>query len=257
MSDTENYEVQTTVFQGPLDLLLHLIEKRKLHICDISLSKIVDDYINYLQDLKKFSIPSSADFILTASILMLIKSKSLLPTLDLSLEEEESIAELETRLKEYQKIKELSRHIQEKFGQRIIFARQPACQPVAIFSPSEDLTMANLRLAIKTVLQNLPRKILTPQAIIDKVISLEKVIENLTDRIKTSLQMSFQNFSGMNGGALSKQEKVGVVVSFLALLELVKQGIIAVNQECGFGEIDMRAQEMDTPNYDSISPNYS
>ncbi|MBU4536515.1 segregation/condensation protein A, partial [Patescibacteria group bacterium] len=146
MSGKENYNVVTKVFSGPLDLLLHLIESKKMHISDVSLSKIADDYINYLEKLEKFSIKSSADFILTASILMLIKSKSLLPELDLTLEEEQSIEELEDRLKEYQKIQKLSENVENLFGKKIIFSRQINRKKEVIFSPDENIKKENLLL---------------------------------------------------------------------------------------------------------------
>ncbi len=249
MLSEENYEVETEVFQGPLDLLLHLIEKRKLHISDISLLEITDDYIEYLRKLEKFSIKNSVDFVLTASILMLIKSKSLLPTLDLTMEEEQSIDELEKRLKEYQKIKRLSVHIKEKFGKNISFPRQPNKNIESVFSPDKNTKIPFIFSSVKNVLNNLPKKILSPKVVIDKVISLEKMIEDLTDRIKLSLNTSFKKFSGMQNTNFTKADKINVVVSFLAMLELVKQGAIVVKQTCQFGDIDMENQDVEVPNY--------
>ena len=249
MLSKENYKVEIEVFQGPLDLLLHLIEKRKLHISDVSLLKITDNYIEYLRKLEKFSIKDSVDFVLTASILMLIKSKSLLPTLDLTMEEEQSIDELERRLKEYQKIKRLSIHVKERFGKEISFSRQPNKNIEPIFSPDKNTGIPFLFSSIKNILNNLPKKILSPKVLIDKVISLEKMIEDLTDRIKSSLNISFKRFSGMQNSNFSKADKVNVVVSFLAMLELVKQGAIVVKQTCQFGDIDMENQDVEVPNY--------
>ncbi len=91
-----------------MELLLDFIEKRKLFINDISLSKVTDDFIGFLKEKSNFPLGLSANFILVASTLLLIKSKSLLPTLNLTSEEEANIEDLETRLKEYQRIKELS-----------------------------------------------------------------------------------------------------------------------------------------------------
>ena len=249
MLGEENYQVKMEIFQGPLDLLLHLIEKRKLHICDISLLKITDDYIAYLKKIEKFSIKDSVDFVLTASILMLIKSKSLLPTLDLTMEEEQSIDELEKRLKEYQKIKRLSSHIKNRFGKNISFPRQLSKNIEPIFSPDKNIKIHSVLLSIKNILNNLPKKVLSPKVLIDKVISLEKMIENLTNKIKTSLNMSFKKFSGMKNDDFSKKDKINVVVSFLAMLELVKQGAIVARQTCQFGDIDMQTQEVELPNY--------
>src|SRR3989344_9116880 len=100
MQSKQQFHVKTEVFEGPLDLLLSLIEKHKLHINDVSLSKVTDDYISYVNAQVDFPMGQAADFILVASTLVLIKSKSLLPTLDLSKEEQGDIADLERRLKE-------------------------------------------------------------------------------------------------------------------------------------------------------------
>ncbi len=102
------FNIKTTVFEGPLDLLLNLVEKRKLFISDVSLAQVTDDFIRHVQSVENFPIGESAQFILIAATLLLIKSKSLLPTLQLTTEETENIHDLETRLKLYQKIKVFS-----------------------------------------------------------------------------------------------------------------------------------------------------
>ncbi len=239
------FAIKTEVFEGPLDLLLNLIEKRKLLINDITLSKVTDDYISHVNNLPTFSIPDRANFILVASTLLLIKSKSLLPTLDLSGEEQESIEDLEKRLKEYQRIKELSLHVKELFGKNVIFAKSQNRQVVPVFSPQEGMTAAGLFAAIKDVLKSLPKKEILPQAIVKKVISLEEMIGNLTNRIKSNIKMSFRDFSSQEG----KQEKVTIIISFLAMLELVKQGIIDVTQQNRFDDIQMETQEIGVPRY--------
>ena len=95
---SEHYKIKLDGFEGPFDLLLDLIEKRKLHINDISLSKVTDDYISHVKSIQHFPIALSANFILIASTLLLIKSKSLLPALQLTEEEQMSIEDLENRL---------------------------------------------------------------------------------------------------------------------------------------------------------------
>ena len=97
----KDFKVRVGEFEGPLELLLDLIEKRKLHISDVSLSQVADEFIEYTKSIEDFPIADSADFILVASTLLLIKSKSLLPNLELTVEEEENIGELEKRLALY------------------------------------------------------------------------------------------------------------------------------------------------------------
>src|SRR3989344_7391616 len=98
MAETE-FKIKTEIFEGPLDLLLNLIEKHKVFINDVSLTKVTDDFINYIKSFANLPISHTANFILVASTLLLLKSRSLLPILELSPEEEQSITDLETRLK--------------------------------------------------------------------------------------------------------------------------------------------------------------
>ncbi len=246
------YNVKTHVFEGPLELLLSLIEKRKLFINDISLAQVADDYISYIKSLensepdgKLVTIGDSAQFILVASTLVLIKSKSLLPTLDLSSEEQESIDDLEDRLKQYQKYKDLSRHIKERFGTNTEYFRLPSKDKIIVFTPDKNTTASRIFETIKSVLAAVPKKEFVPRAIVQKVISLEEMMENLAERITRSIKISFKEFSGQ--GSNSKVDKVNVIVSFLAMLELVKQGIINVRQDKDFHDIEMETQSVGVP----------
>ncbi len=238
------FVVKQERFEGTLDLLLSLIEKRKLHINDITLAKVADDFLAYTRNLHDFPISETANFILIASTLVLIKSKSLLPGLALSVEEEENIKDLEKRLKIYEYMRNVARTIQSNFGKKIIFAPQNR-KFDAVFSPDDSMTLAKLSLAIKDVLLNIPKKEILPKAIVEKIMSLEEMIDNLTERIKSNLKMSFKEFSG----AHKKVAKVHIIVSFLAMLELVKQGILSVSQEKHFSDITMETERIDVPKY--------
>ena len=247
----EDYKVKTEIFEGPLDLLLNLIEKRKLHINDVSLAEITDDYVAYIRNDQNFTsfsslskIKNSADFVLVASILMLIKSKSLLPTLNLTLEEEHSIDDLGKRLKIYKRTKELSIYINDKFGKEIFFAKSEFRNIEPIFSPDKKITTKNIFLLMKDVLNNLPKVEIVPKKVVKTVISLEEMIDSLTKRVRENIKMSFNDFSQKG-----KTEKVNVVISFLALLELVKQGIIMVKQTTNFDDISIENQEVSVPSY--------
>jgi segregation and condensation protein A len=238
-----SFTVKQAHFEGPLDLLLDLIEKRKLFVNDVSLAKVADDYISYVRNLSEFPVADSAHFVLIASTLLLIKSKSLLPTLNLTSEEQASIDDLQLRLKIYERMRDLSMKIKPMIGRNVMFPRgERKLSPV--FSPDEDMTIPNLILAAKRVLQNIPKREFLPKVVVDKVISLEQMITNLTERIGTSLRMSFKEFSSAHKG-----EKVNVIVSFLAMLELVKQGVINVAQEKHFDDIHMETESVGIPRY--------
>jgi segregation and condensation protein A len=241
------FTIKTPAFEGPLDLLLNLVEKKKLFINDIALSKVTDDFIAYIQNFEAMPIGDSAQFILIASTLLLIKSKSLLPNLALTEEEEEGIHDLEIRLKIYKRIKDASINIQKMFGEQIIFPQSQSRSIEPVFSPHQSMNLLSLAQSIKDVIKSLPKKENIPKAIVRKVISLEETIDNLTKRITQGLRMKFSEFSSAH-----KEEKVNVIVSFLAMLELVKQGIISVTQENNCGDIHMESKEIGVPRYDVI-----
>ncbi len=110
-----------------------------------------------------------------------------------------------------------------------------------VFSPDADMTVANFFAAAGRVLQNLPKREFLPKVVVDKVISLEEMITNLTKRVGDALKMSFKQFA--------VGEKTTVIVSFLAMLELVKQGVIDVTQERHFDDINMETQQVGVPKY--------
>lgn len=230
-------------FEGPLDVLLSLIEKRKLFINDISLAKVADDYLAHVKQLENFPIADSANFILVASTLVLIKSKSLLPNLELSDDEKGDIADLERRLKIYQRIKELSVGVKALYGRKILFPLEPR-KVEPIFSPNDSINIPAFLAAVKEVLKSLPKKEFLPKAVVAKVMSLEDMITRLTKRVTDNLRMSFREFSKDD-----RENKVHVIVSFLAMLELVKQGIISVAQEKHFEDIIMETEALETPRY--------
>lgn len=246
----ESFSVKTDAFEGPLELLLDLIEKRKLHISDISLAKVTDDFIAHIRDQSNFPLGLSAHFVLVASTLLLIKSKSLLPAIDLTEEEEQSIEDLERRLREYKRMKELSLHVRELFGKRVIFAPAQRPKQKIVFAPDGSMRLEAVRLGAMAVVAGFPKKEAKPELMLKKVVSLEETIEKLTERITKSFRMSFREFSGHSSSKLDYEKKVEVIVGFLAMLELAKQGIIAVSQSDRFGDIHMETESVGLPRYD-------
>ncbi|MBI2108609.1 MAG: segregation/condensation protein A [Parcubacteria group bacterium] len=233
LEEKKEFTVTTRGFEGPLDLLLQLIEKRKLHINDISLAQITDDYLAHIEGLESFPLKEAAHFILIASTLVLIKSRSLLPNLTLTEEEEGDIRDLERRLKEYQRIKELSVRVQEQFNTTPIFI--PAhiiSRTPPVFSPTKKITLAAMHEYIRHILSYLPTKEIIPQAFVKKMVSVEETIATLLERVKRDMKVRFGDFS-----QIQVADKINVIVSFLAVLELVKRGSVLVSQHTQFGDI--------------------
>jgi len=238
------FKVRVGEFEGPLDLLLDLIEKKKLHISDISLSDVADEFIEHIKSFEEFPMADSADFILIASTLLLIKSRSLLPNLTLTEDEEGNIEELESRLTTYKRYKELALNLNKMFGNFLYFANEPKSVNV-VFSPTPEITLTSLKNTLEQTLQNMPQKIeALPKVVVAKMITLEEMIEKLSKRIENSLKTSFNDFSNMG-----KTERVNVIVSFLAMLELIKQGMVRVSQEKHFEDIQIESDSVGIPKY--------
>jgi segregation and condensation protein A len=237
------FEIQTSVYTGPLDLLIDLIERRKLLVNDISLAAVTDDYMKYVAQLEERSLRDIADFIVLAATLLLLKSKSLLPVLELSEAEEESVDDLERRLRFYQIFRTASQKLTALFGKRIAYERPYKEDRTPLFLPDKYTTTDALRTAMSSVIQNLPKKVEKPKVQVRKVISLEEMMGNLQLRIEKQFKLTFKDFAG-NGA-----ERHTVIVGFLAVLEMVKQGMVMVNQGGRFHDIEIEKQGSSVPKY--------
>lgn len=236
------FQVKTASFEGPLDLLLDLIEKRKFFIGDISLAQVADDYVAHIRELGSFPIRDTAHFLLVASTLVLIKSKSLLPNLSLSEEEQFDIASLERRLKILARVREAGHMIHARFGKNILFGKLPSKDLDPVFTPDYETTQRGIWEAIARIIAHLPKKEIIPEAIVRKVMSLEEMMTRLSERIRQSLKMSFYEFAG-------RAPRAELIVSFLALLELVREGAMDVAQQDHFGDIAMESRTVAVPKY--------
>ena len=246
------YKVRVGEFEGPLDLLLDLIEKRKLHINDVSLSQVADGFLQYIHNLEKFPTEDVANFISIASTLILIKSISLLPNLTITQEEEEDIEELEKRLRILKDAREKSVYVKQMFGRNIIFMASERKNIVPIFSPTGEMTINNFLESLKRILVSLPKKELLPMAVVKKVISLEEAIDNLITRVQSNLKTSFSKLAGRGDSSdplERKVEKVNIIINFLAILELVKRGIVMVKQDDHFRDFDVESGQTSIPIY--------
>ena len=240
--------VKTSVFEGPLELLSEPIEKRKLLISDISLSSVADEFMARVGAMDELPVGETADFVALAATLLLIKSRSLLPSLSLSDEEEHDIKELEYRLAAYQIIKDSARGLLQ--------ARAPVLWegltfPEPMYIPDESVTLKSLRTAAQLLIDGFPQILALPEQAVKKIISLEETIEKMATRISSAFKMSFKEFAqtpSVHG--TSDVLKHSVILSFLALLELVKQGMIKATQEREFGDIALESSAVGTPSYE-------
>ncbi len=238
------FAVKTEVFEGPLELLLELVERRKLLINDISLATVTDEYIQQVSTMQEHSLPGTTQFVQLAATLLLIKSKSLLPVLELTHEEEASIDDLEARLKLYQIFRDASKQIGERFGAAILHGRQYAPAREPLFVTDAYTNLEALRTAMSDVIHALPVTKTQPKVQVRKVISLEDMLTRLHDRIQHQLKLKFSELVD------DSSERVNVIVGFLAILESVKQGGILVVQAERFSDIDIEQENVGLPRYD-------
>ena len=239
----DDFHVQAGEFEGPLDVLLHLIEKRKLHVSDVSLVSVTDSYMEYMKSLENEPYKDMADFVLVAATLMLIKSLALLPSLQVTPEEESSIHDLEERLRQYQKVKDHAVLLSRRFGDKTFLPRGEIKSREVVFAPSRDLSSENLKNALWGALSTIPKKESVPRAIISKVVSLEEVVSRLVSRVQENFSLRFNDF------AADSKNRVELIVSFLAMLELVRRGALLANQSEHFGDIELQTGVPAVPRY--------
>jgi segregation and condensation protein A len=225
-----NFHIKTEAYEGPLELVLDLIEARKLLVNDLALSSITEDFIAHVRAQEEFPMEETAAFVQIAATLLLVKSKSLIPDLALTEEEQEDVDDLKKRLEAYEKVREAARELARVYGKKPLFQAGERV-PEITFAPSRDLSKEALAEALARVLAAREAVEELPEARVRNVISIEEMMSRLAKRVEAAMTLSFKDFAG------SASEKVEVIVSFLALLELVKQGAVAAEQFGQYGDI--------------------
>lgn len=235
-------------YQGPLETLLDLIERRKMPISNISLAEVCDGYLAYIEKLPELPLSETSQFVLVASTLLLIKSRALLPLVELSDEEEQSIEELERRLQRLALIRKASKLLRREWGRKPLqFPRRTPDiakalgVPRASFAPGET-SVERLFKSVQKLIATLPTAARLGEAIVAPVLALEDVIQNL----KTRLLSARTRWSELSRGASRGDQ----IVHFLAILELVRHGSISVTQERLFSDIILESDAVsDIPRY--------
>jgi len=230
------YEVKLPVFEGPLDLLLHLIEKEELDITTVSLAQVTDQYLDYISQLEERRAANLVDFLVVASKLLLIKSRLLLPTPQVTVEEDEDDVgeDLVRQLIEYKKFKQVAAFLAERGKQNLrAYVR---VGPAAVSGSAKGLDMNDTSLNALVQVVRRALEITPPEPPVSQVVSPITVsIHDKIHQIRISLsqrgEMTFQDLIADARG------RVEVIVAFLAILELVKNGFLSIRQERLFGHI--------------------
>ncbi len=233
------YQVKTEQFEGPLDLLLDLIEKERVDITRVSLARITDQYLDYISKKDNISLHHLADFLTVAAKLILIKSHALLPLLKLEDDEEDDLQELERQLAALKVFKDHSEKFVQFFTQaKSSYGNKGIWGQEAFFCPPEGIVVQDLRGAFLSSLHTIPRLEALEERIMSDVISLERRIMSIQRSVQERAEVAFSELTA------HAKDRAEVVVSFLAILELVKQKIVIVKQKRLFDDIILKNEKM-------------
>lgn len=230
-------KIKIEKFEGPLDLLLQLIEQEELDISQVALAQVTEQYLQALDQAEVFSAEELADFLVVAAKLLLIKSRILLP--QLALEGAEEASDLEKQLKIFKEYLEASKNIAKIIRKRrFTFSRgKPAVVIANKFSPPENINGEKLKELFLGILKEIELVVSLPKAMVEKTVSISEKIETIRAMILDKALVSFKSI------IKEAKTKTEVIVSFLALLELVKQRSVIVKQSRLFQDIEIASIE--------------
>ena len=225
----DEFKVTLSRFSGPYTRLLEMIEERKLSITEVSLSSVADEYISYVQSLDKKNYLDISSFVVVAATLMLIKVKSLLPGIAYTETEEKQMHELESRLALHQVLRSAMKIVDKRYGTIVLHTHPRIKLQEPVFTPSSSLstsTLHSIAMLMKAAFERIDR---VKSHVISAVVRLEDVINNLTKRIGEVSKMKLSDMA-IEGSTIEEKKK-SLIVSFLAILELVKSGTLSATQE--------------------------
>ncbi len=227
------FAVKQEKFSGPLQLLLELIEKEKLSITEVSLAEVTEGYLNFVNS-NKVPTEELADFLIVATRLLLLKSRAILPNPEEL--EEEGVSNLALQLRMYKKFVEVSQKMNKLFENDMYsFTREKPDTVVLVgVEIPEGLDANELHKAFVRLIKHLEPFFKMKQKAIEKVVSVKERLNQIKEAILKRAQMTF---SDVVSGSKSK---VDIVISFLALLELVKQNVVRTVQDDSFSDINIK-----------------
>lgn len=242
-----SYQIKIPVFEGPFDLLFHLIDKNEVDIYDIPISEITEQYLEYITSMQKLDLDIASEFLVMAATLLSIKARMLLPkppVTDEDFPEEEVDPRdiLVEKLLEYKKFKVLAEYLQEKesYMTNVYVRPNEDDMFLHLFSeenPLEGISMHNLLDALREVLDRAVEKTITGEIPRDEV--------TVKDKMKEIMRRLFFNNQGMTFKDLftNSATRVEIIVTFMAILELIKLGKIRAYQPRPFAELMIYGRE--------------
>lgn len=245
--ETRKYSIKINNFEGPLDLLCHLIDKNKMDIYDINISEITDQYIKYIEQMEKMNLEITSEFLVMSSTLLYLKSKHLLPKQQ---EDEEEITEEELirRIIEYKKYKEITKKLKENFLQ---YSKRFYKLPEEIELPKQkiekDYDSTIIPKMYKELLQRNTEKINENASNIEKIAITDTYTVGNTVKEMYRALVKFKKFTFNKLFSLKKHNRNEVVTAFSGLLEMSRRNKVTTEQDELFGDIEV---EKNTKNKD-------
>ncbi|NCU41678.1 MAG: hypothetical protein EOM19_03050 [Candidatus Moranbacteria bacterium] len=228
------YTVKTEFFEGPLDVLLGIIEARELDITLVSLSEVTDQFVCYVESSDTIPLEHLADFLVVASRLLLIKSRALLPILENGEEEEDLSIDLEAQIKGYKRFKEISDVLGRQYALSQTLFRREVYLTIPLPEPSSfaySFSSKDMNFLFSRLVEQMPDPEALKKKVIRRIISLEEKILYFKRIFSETEKGTFFSLLGKDA------DNDSLSVSFLAFLELARTKVIRVHQEEHFGEI--------------------
>lgn len=235
--ETNKYQVKIENFEGPLDLLCHLIDKNKMDICDVKISEITDQYLEYLNQMEKLNLEIASEFLVMASTLLYLKSKHLLPQ-EVEDEKELTEEELLRRIIEYKKYKEITKKLKECYEEN---NKRVFKKPEIIELPKQKLEVTYTKEIIPQIYQKILEN--NAQKLNQNAKNIEQIAITDTYTVESRVKVMFKElirkkkFVFNRLFSLKKCNKQEVVTAFTGLLELSRRSKVVTKQEETFGDI--------------------
>lgn len=235
--ETNKYAIKLDNFEGPLDLLCHLIDKNKMDICDINLSQITDQYMDLLNEMERLNLEIASEFLVMASTLLYIKSKNLLPT-DAEDESELTEEELLRRIIEYKRYKEITKTFKEQMA---LYSQRCFKRPDQVELPKQKLEKAYDKTVLSTIYEELVEK--NASKINQNAKNIEKLAITETYSVGDKVKEMFRElirkkkFVFNSLFSLQKCNKAEVVTAFSGVLEMSRRNKVITSQDKTFGDI--------------------
>ena len=228
-----NVPLPDGAFEGPLDLLLHLIERSEMDVTEVSLLNVTEQYLVYLRSADEINLGALADFVAIGARLLLLKSRALLPTDDdgTSLDEDEG-TDLINALREYRRYKQAAEFLRERDTTHQTYRREAPPPDVPLPTGLDKVTLDSLVEVLREIMDRLPEE--EPSATVPREqIRLRDRLRGIVDLLEREQRTSFRRL------VENATSRVVVIVDFLAVLELIKSRYVEATQSERFGDIDL------------------